>query len=44
MCQDELLLTHEILASLGAPTMDKLRKEFKLRGQEEKQLNKWVSS
>tara|TARA_R100000501_G_C2598376_1_gene96214 strand:+ start:42 stop:245 length:204 start_codon:yes stop_codon:yes gene_type:complete len=44
MCQDELILTHEILASLGAPRMDKLSKEFKLKGKEEKQLNKWVSS
>ena len=32
MIHDEWILTHEILASLGAPTIEKLNKEFKLKG------------
>jgi len=44
MIQDEVILTQEILVGLGAPTLDKLSKEFRLKNDNEDNLNKWVNS
>jgi hypothetical protein len=44
MIQEEVILTHEILISLGAPPLVKLENEFKLKDGSEEKLDKWVNS